>query len=252
MSVLDRFRLDGTVAIVAGASAGLGVAIATALAEAGADIVLGARRPDRLAETAARVTDLGREAVCCVTDVSDPAACHRLAAAATDLGPVGVLINNAGIATAVPASRETPEQFNSVLSVNLAGAYWMSQAAGAVMKSGGSIVNIASVLALVSTGLPQAAYASSKAGMLGLTRDLAAQWSSRRGIRVNAIAPGYFPTEMGDAFPEGHVDRLLADLPIPRPGRHEELTAAVLFLASGASSYVTGQTLVVDGGLTIT
>ena len=251
MSVLDRFRLDGSVAIVTGASSGFGVAIAEALARAGADLALGARRTDRLAETAALVTDLGRRVVTIGTDVGEPEACRRLAAAAAELGRVTVLVNNAGVASAVPASRETPEQFRSVVDVNLAGSYWMSQAAGAVMHDGGSIVNVSSVLGLTSTGLPQAAYASSKAGLLGLTRDLAAQWSNRKGIRVNAVAPGYFPTEMGAEYPDGYVDKLLAGQPIPRPGQLDELAAAVLYLASPAAGYVTGHTLVVDGGMTI-
>lgn len=251
MNVLDRFRLDGSVAIVTDASSGFGVAIAETLARAGADLALGARRTDRLAETASLVTDLGRRAITIGTDVSEPEACTRLATAAADLGRVTVLVNNAGVASAVPASRETPEQFRSVVDVNLAGSYWMSQAARAVMHDGGSIVNISSVLGLTSTGLPQAAYASSKAGLLGLTRDLAAQWSSRRGIRVNAVAPGYFPTEMGAEYPDGYVDTLLTGQPIPRPGQLDELAAAVLYLASPAAGYVTGHTLVVDGGMTI-
>lgn len=189
MNVLDRFRLDGSVAIVTGASSGLGVAIAEALARAGADLALGARRTDRLAETAALVTDLGRRVVTIGTDVREPEACRRLATAAAELGRVTVLVNNAGVASAVPASREAPEQFRSVVDVNLAGSYWMSQAAGAVMHCGGSIVNISSALGLTSAGLPQAAYASSKAGLLGLTRDLAAQWSSRKGIRWTPLRP---------------------------------------------------------------
>ncbi|RBO93968.1 SDR family NAD(P)-dependent oxidoreductase [Nocardia puris] len=251
MSLLDSFRLDGSVAIVTGASSGLGVDIARGLAEAGADVALGARRAERLADTAALIEEVGRTAVCVATDVTDPGQCRRLAAAAGELGQVRVLVNNAGVASAVPASRETPDQFRSLVEVNLLGAYWMSQAAAAVMSGGGAIVNVSSVLALVTAGLPQAAYASSKAGLLGLTRDLAAQWSGRKGIRVNAVAPGYFPTDMGTAYPPGYVDRLLSDRPLPRPGTGPELAAAVLFLASPASGYVTGVTLPVDGGLTI-
>jgi NAD(P)-dependent dehydrogenase (short-subunit alcohol dehydrogenase family) len=151
----------------------------------------------------------------------------------------------------VPASRETPEQFRGVIDINLNGAFWMAQAAAAAMKQGGSIINISSVLGLMSGGLPQAAYSASKAGLLGLTRDLAAQWSSRKGIRVNAIAPGYFASEMTDTYPADHLDENLARMPMSRMGDPEELAAAVVFLASAAGGYVNGATLVVDGGISI-
>ncbi|MGW0664842.1 SDR family NAD(P)-dependent oxidoreductase [Streptodolium elevatio] len=251
MGILDRFRLDGRVAIVTGASSGVGVVIARALAEAGADIVLAARRAEQLAETAELVAKAGQRALCVPTDVSVPEQCRALAAAAAEFGSVRVLVNNAGVGTAVPAVRETPEQFRSVLDVNLSGAYWMAQAAGGVMREGGSIVNISSILGLVTAGLPQTAYAASKAGLLGLTRDLAAQWSSRRGIRVNAVAPGFFASEMTDQYPDGYLADRLGGLSVPRLGDAEELAAAVLFLASDAGGYVTGTTLTVDGGLTI-
>jgi NAD(P)-dependent dehydrogenase (short-subunit alcohol dehydrogenase family) len=162
-----------------------------------------------------------------------------------------VLVNNAGVASAVAASRETPEQFRGVIDVNLNGAYWMAQAAAAVMTEGGSIINISSVLGLVSGGLPQAAYSASKAGILGLTRDLATQWSARKGIRVNAIAPGYFASEMTDQYPDGYLETHISRLPMGRIGDPEELAAAVVFLASPAAGYVTGATFVVDGGATI-
>lgn len=251
MGILDRFRLDGQVAIVTGASSGLGVAFAKGLAESGADVVLGARRAEQLTDTAALVEEAGRRALCVPTDVADPEQCRRLAEQAAEFGDVGVLVNNAGIGTAVPASRETPEQFRSVVDVNLMGCYWMAQAAGAVMGNGGSVVNVSSVLGLVTAGLPQAAYAASKAGLLGLTRDLAAQWSGRKDIRVNAIAPGFFASEMTDQYPEGYLDARLAGQPIARAGDPEELAATVVFLASRASGYQTGTTTVVDGGLTI-
>src|SRR6202008_2442537 len=119
-------------------------------------------------------------------------------------GRVDILINNAGTGSAYPATRETPEQFRSVIDVNLNGSYWMAQACGRHMQPGSSIVNISSVLALTTAGLPQAAYSASKAGLIGLTRDLAAQWTGRKGIRVNAIAPGYFPTEMTDQYAPGY------------------------------------------------
>jgi NAD(P)-dependent dehydrogenase (short-subunit alcohol dehydrogenase family) len=119
------------------------------------------------------------------------------------------------------------------------------------MKPGSAIINVASVIALTTGGLPQAAYAASKAGVTGLTRDLAGQWTGRKGIRVNALAPGFFPSEMTDEFPEGYIDSQLPRLPAGRTGDPRELAAAVVFLASPAASYITGATLVVDGGLTI-
>ena len=148
MTVLDRFRLDGKVAIVTGASSGLGVGFARALAEAGADVALGARRVERLADTARIVEDLGRRVLTVGTDVSRPEDCTALVeAAVAQLGRVDVLVNNAGIGTAVPATRETPEEFRQVIDVNLNGCYWMAQAAAAVMEPGSSIVNVSSILA---------------------------------------------------------------------------------------------------------
>ncbi|HET6563355.1 MAG TPA: SDR family oxidoreductase [Marmoricola sp.] len=253
MTVPELFRLDGRVAVVTGASSGLGVAFAKGLAEAGADVVLGARRVERLAETRALVEAAGRRAVAVATDVADPEQCQALVdAAMAELGRVDVLVNNAGIGTAVPATRESPEQFRQVIDVNLNGCYWMAQACGRVMQPGSSVINISSVLGLTTAALPQAAYAASKAGLLGLTRDLAQQWTGRKGIRVNAIAPGFFESEMTDQYPAGYIDAQLPRIPVGRKGDPEELAAAVVFLASAAGGYVTGQTLVVDGGLTIT
>ena len=251
MSVLDRFRLDGKVAVVTGASSGLGAAFAVGLAEAGADVVVAARRTDRLKETAEQVEALGRRCLVVTADVAVPEDCTRVIAEAVEaLGAVDVLVNNAGVGTAVPATRETPEQFRQVIDVNLNGSYWMAQACGRVMKPGSSIVNIGSVLGQTTGALPQAAYASSKAAIIGLTRDLAVQWTGRKGIRVTALAPGFFPSEMTDQFPDGYLDSQLPRLPAGRPGDPDELAAAVVFLASPAAGYVTGATLVVDGGLT--
>jgi NAD(P)-dependent dehydrogenase (short-subunit alcohol dehydrogenase family) len=253
MSVLDRFRLDGKVAVVTGASSGLGAAFAAGLAEAGADVVIAARRTDRLKETADQVEALGRRCLVVTADVSDPEDCTRVVTEAVEaLGRVDVLVNNAGIGTAVPASRETPEQFRRVIDVNLNGSYWMAQACGRVMKPGSSIVNIGSVLGQTTGALPQAAYASSKAAIIGLTRDLAVQWTGRKGIRVNALAPGFFPTEMTEQYPEGYLDAMMIRVPAGRAGDTAELVAALVFLASDASSYVTGVVLPVDGGMLTT
>jgi NAD(P)-dependent dehydrogenase (short-subunit alcohol dehydrogenase family) len=253
MTVNEMFRLDDRVAIVTGASSGLGVAFAQALAEAGADVVLGARRVERLEETAALVRAAGRRAVTVATDVADPTSCQALVdAAMSELGRVDVLVNNAGVGTAVPATRETPEQFRHVIDVNLNGCYWMAQACGRVMQPGSSIVNISSVLGLTTAGLPQAAYAASKAGLIGLTRDLAQQWTGRKGIRVNAVAPGFFASEMTDQYPDGYLEAQQERIPMARKGDPAELAATVVWLASPAGGYVTGQTLAVDGGMTIT
>jgi NAD(P)-dependent dehydrogenase (short-subunit alcohol dehydrogenase family) len=156
--------------------------------------VLGARRADPLADTARAVEALGRRAIAVATDVTDANACEHLAATAhEELDRVDVLLKNAGVATAVPATRETPEEFTRVVDVNLTGCFQMAAAAARHMEHGGSIVNVSSVLALTTAGLPQAAYSSSKAALLGLTRDLAQQWSGRKGIRVNSICPASSP-----------------------------------------------------------
>ena len=156
MSILELFRLDGKVVVVTGASSGLGVDFARAFADAGADLVLAARRAHALSATAAEVTARGRRAHTVVTDVVDPAQCQALVdAAIASLGRVDILINNAGVGTAVPTTRETPQQFLSVIDLNLNGAYWMAQACGRVMRPGSSIVNISNILGIRRPAYPK-------------------------------------------------------------------------------------------------
>src|SRR3954449_2054914 len=254
MSLLDRFRLDGKVAVVTGASSGLGVAFAEGLADAGADVGICARRAERLEDTKAKVEAKGRRCVAVQADVSKPEDCTRVVEeTVSELGRIDVLINNAGIGTAVPATRESPEDFRRVIDINLNGSYFMAQACGRAMRDrGGSIVNIGSVLGSTTAGLPQAAYAASKAAIIGLTRDLANQWTGRKGIRVNALAPGFFESEMTDQYPEGYLEQMMFRVPAGRKGEAHELVAAAIFLASDASSYVTGALLPVDGGFLTT
>ena len=161
--------------------------------------------------------------------------------------------DSAGVGTAVPATREDPAEFRKVIDVNVFGSFYMAQACARVMKPGSSIINLGSVLGSTTAELPQAAYSSSKAAIIGLTRDLAQQWTGRKGIRVNAIAPGYFPTEMTEQFPPGYMEGMIERrVPIGRPGELEECATAVVFLASDAASYITGIVLPVDGGLLTT
>src|SRR3954447_10147225 len=184
MSVLDRFRLDGKVALVTGASSGLGVAFAEGLADAGADVAICARRVEKLEQTREKVESLGRRCLAVPADVAKPEDCTRFVEqAVSELGHVDVLINNAGIGTAVPAAREDPEEFRKVIDINLNGSYWMAQAAGRAMKDGGSIVNIGSGLGSAAAFLPQAGFASSKAGDIGLAAGLAQAWNGPQGIR---------------------------------------------------------------------
>lgn len=199
------------------------------------------------------VESLGRKACCTATDVASPEQCQAMVETAmNEFGHVDILVNNAGIGTAVPATREQPDAFRRVIDINLNGSYWAAQACGKVMQKGSAIINISSVLGLTTAGLPQAAYASSKAGIIGLTRDLAQQWGGRKGIRVNALAPGFFTSEMTDQYPPGYIEQQKQRIILGRVGEHDELAATLVWLASDAAGYVVGQTLAVDGGVSIT
>lgn len=252
MSTLDLFRMDERTVVVTGASSGLGAGFAEALASVGANLVLAARREGRLEALADKLRSGGTAVETVAADVAVPQDCARVADAATErFGGIDALINNAGLGSAVSALKETPEGFRRIVDVNLNGVFWMAQACARHMGPGGSVVNVSSVLGLVAPRFPQAAYAASKAGVIGLTRDLAGEWSGRRGIRVNALCPGYFASEMTDSAEGGVLHEMVATQSMMgRFGDQAELDAAMLFLASPASSYVTGTTLAVDGGLT--
>jgi NAD(P)-dependent dehydrogenase (short-subunit alcohol dehydrogenase family) len=248
-------NLDGHVVIVTGASSGLGEQLARALAEAGAVPVLAARRADRLAALCEEIP--GADAVTC--DVTDEDDRRRLVDTVIERhGRLDGLINNAGAGATAPALRTSAEQFARVVDLNLTAPYGLSCLAAERMRSnsngGGSIINIASVMGLRSISeIPDAAYVASKAGIIGLTRELASHWG-RYGIRVNAVAPGFFASEMtaelGDD-PEKFPGFLLDRTPLGRGGRSGELDGAVLYLLGGGSSFVTGHVLSVDGGMAI-
>ncbi|HET8531869.1 MAG TPA: glucose 1-dehydrogenase [Methylomirabilota bacterium] len=244
-------RLDGRIAIVTGASRGLGRAMAVALAEAGADLALAARSQPDLEETARLVAATGRRALAVATDVTVYAQVEALVErTVTELGGLHVVVNNSGIARVAPLAQMSPEDFRAVLEVNLIGAFNGCRAAAAhlIAQKSGKIVNVASMLAQV--GLPgYSVYSASKSGITGFTRALAVEWA-RHSIQVNAIAPGWFVTDMNaDAFGDPRVrERLLRDVPARRTGRLDEIGPLVVYLASAASDFMTGQTLFLDGG----
>lgn len=236
-----------------GASSGLGARFARVLAGAGARVVLVARRADRIEALA---TELGEErAVAVAADVTDETALRAAVDTAVQrFGSLDVVVNNAGITNPVPALDEDSDDFRRVVEVNLVALFAVCREAARVMipAGGGSIINVASALGLVGLGrIPQASYAASKGGVVNLTRELAAQWA-RKGVRVNAIAPGWFPSEMTSVMFEDERSMRFVERTVPmgRPGREEELDGVLLFLAGDASSYVCGQTIAVDGGWT--
>jgi gluconate 5-dehydrogenase len=249
VSVLDLFDLSGKVAVVTGGGSGIGRQMATGLAEAGAELVLCARRVERVEEAAAAMPTRALALPC---DVGDQESVDAMVARVVhEFGRIDILVNNAGTVWGAAPEDIPLEGWEKVVRVNLTGVFLCSQSAGRVMieKGGGKIVNIASVAGLhgapaeVVNALP---YHASKGGVISLTRDLAWKWA-RHGINVNAIAPGWFPSDMSK-FVLDRNPELAQRIPLGRFGGPEDLKGAVVFLASRASDFVTGHTLVVDGG----
>lgn len=254
-NVKDLFDLTGRTAIVTGGSRGIGKEMAEALAEAGAQLMLCARRREWLDEAVSEFGSRGFNAVGKVCDVSKPEEVQAVVDSTVKrFGSVDILINNAGVSWGAMPEEMPLEQWQKVIDVNLTGCFLFAQAAGREMlkKQSGSIINIASIAGLTSSanGPFYAGYVASKAGLIGLTRELAASWG-RKGIRVNAIAPGFFHSRLADAVIDIYERSIQENNVIPRIGNEGELKGTTVFLASDASSYITGQTIAVDGGMTV-
>ena len=251
MTVLDRFRLDNRVALVTGASRGLGAAIAKALAEAGANVALHASREAPDAAAAALASACGIRTTGVAADLSKPDSADRLVAdAAAALGPIDILVNNAGIIRRAPADEHSDADWDEVIAVNLTSTFRLCRAAGRSMiaRGNGKIINIASLLSFQG-GIRVPAYAAAKAGVAQLTKALANEWAAR-GVNVNAIAPGYMRTDNTRALQDdpARYKEITGRIPAGRWGEPEDLAGAAVFLASGAADYVHGHVLVVDGG----
>jgi NAD(P)-dependent dehydrogenase (short-subunit alcohol dehydrogenase family) len=250
------FDLTGRVAVVTGGSRGLGFEMASGLAEAGASLMLCARRDQWLTPAIAELRARGFTVDGMQCDVSRPDAVQAVVDKTVQAyGRLDILVNNAGVTWAAPPADMPFEKWQQVIDVNLTGSFLFSQAAGREMlKAGyGRIINVASIAGLMASvnGPHYAAYAASKAGLMGLTRELAASWG-RQGIRVNAIAPGYFHSRLADGAIAMVEPELRATSPMGRVGAEDELKGVVVFLAADASNYITGQVVVVDGGWSIT
>jgi gluconate 5-dehydrogenase len=254
-SVQELFSLAGRVAIVTGGSRGLGEEMAAGLAEAGAALTICARREQWLTPTLERFAERGFRVEGLVADVANPADAQAVVdKTMATYGRVDILVNNAGITWGARPEEMPLDKWQKVIDVNLTGAFLLAQAAGREMlkREYGRIINIASIAGLHAAvhGPHYAPYAASKAGLMGLTRELAASWG-RHNIRVNAIAPGFFHSRLADPALPLAEPGIKANAPIPRIGVEGELKGVCVFLASDASNYITGQTIVVDGGRTI-
>lgn len=254
-NVKELFDLSGKTAIVTGGSRGIGKEMAEALAEAGANLMLCARRVEWLDETVNEFAGREFRVAGKTCDVSKPEEVQAVVDETVKrFGSVDILINNAGVSWGAMPEDMPLEKWQHVLDVNLTGCFLFAQAAGREMlkKNSGSIINIASIAGITSSanGPFYAGYVASKAGLIGLTRELAASWG-RRGIRVNAIAPGFFHSRLADAVIDIYERSIQENNVIPRVGNEGELKGIAVFLASEASSYITGQTIAVDGGMTV-
>ena len=255
MHVRELYSLAGRVAVVTGGSRGLGLEIAHGLGEAGASVVVTARRREWLEPAEHELRAAGIDAAALACDVADPGQVEALARAVLERhGRVDVLINAAGISWGASALEMPIERWRSVLDVNATGTFTCCQAfgRGMVERGAGRIVNVASVAGLIGQDpemMDAVGYTASKGAVVAMTRDLAVKWAGH-GVTVNAVAPGFFPTRMTKGLIEHGEERLAAASPMRRIGRPGELKGVVLFLASDASSYVTGQILAVDGGMT--
>ncbi|EPE96943.1 SDR family NAD(P)-dependent oxidoreductase [Rhizobium grahamii] len=248
----NMFDLTGRVAVVTGASRGLGQWIALSLAEAGADLCVTARDEKSLHETKQKIEALGRRCLTSAQDVTDISSIDEtLSRFEANTGGINILVNNAGYEQVSPSLDVDEDTWDKIIGTNLKGAFFWSQAAARRMSTrtvGGSIINLCSLTSFV--GIPTAVpYGSSKSGLLGMTRALSCEWAPL-GIRVNAVAPGYFRTAMTEGFYQDGdwSERMLDKIPQKRFGNASDIGGAVVFLASGASSYVTGQCIAIDGG----
>jgi NAD(P)-dependent dehydrogenase (short-subunit alcohol dehydrogenase family) len=256
MNTLDLFRLDGKTAIITGGGRGLGQYFAEALSDVGVKLVLCSRKLAACEQVKQEIEAKGGKALALACDVTKLEDVERVVTTAQEaFGAIDILVNNSGATWGAPAEDMPLDKFQSVIDVNIKGTFMMSQLVGRSMITrglGGTIINIASVAGLTG-GNPKyiqvVGYHASKAAVINMTRDLATSWA-QYGIRVNAIAPGWFPTRMSHALLEKYGEAMLADIPLARVGQPEDLKGVIVFLASPAAAYITGQTIVVDGGAT--
>lgn len=256
MDTLDLFRLDGKTAIVTGGGRGLGQHMAEALSDAGVNVVICSRKLEPLQEVQDEIQARGGKALAVACDVTDPDDVEKVVSEAEErFGAVDVLVNNSGATWGAPAAEMPVEKFDQVLRVNVRGTFLMAQAVGRRMiehGTAGTIINISSIAGILGGDpdyMQTIGYNTSKGAVISMTRDLATAWAPHN-ITVNAIAPGWFPTRMSGGLIENFEEKMLSDIPLHRFGNPEDLKGVVVFLASPAAAYMTGQTVVVDGGAT--